>query len=103
MNIENHIHARNFTDNKTWKIILDLQHPNEPTRCQSCQKRERCSGYLKLETGNSFKMQAVAFNPCQSCHDRHIDRIRNQRTLRRVHRLVGILRASCLACLGEKT
>ena len=60
--------------------ILDLLHPNEPTRCQSCQRCERCSGCLKLKKRKHFLNvnHCQPFKTCQSCRDRHMDRIRNQ-------------------------
>jgi hypothetical protein len=33
---------------------LDLQHPDRPTRCRSCQRRERCSGCLSLKKRKHF-------------------------------------------------
>ena len=100
--------------------VLDVQNPNTPTRCHSCQRRENCSSCSKLKKKKHFynaKQPNQLFKTCQTCRDKTINCNQKQREaaaavglrwcISGVHQVTvedctspgGIIHASCLVCL----
>jgi hypothetical protein len=103
--------------------VLDLQHPEQPTQCRSCQSHEcclscfrlkKCKHFCNANRGNRlFKLQASRL-------DKAVDRVHIQRESAHAVRLrwctrgahhvtpasctsaAGTVHASCLACLDRQ-
>ncbi len=103
--------------------VLHSQHPNQPTRCQSCQTREWCSSCFCLKKRKHFhniKRPNQLFNTCKTCREKAINRVRKERDAAHAVRLKwcvygshrvnaaactsagNILRANCLPCLTRR-